>query len=49
MPYDNNESRFRVKRFLKINKIEVYSTYNESKSDAAERFIRTLENRFLST
>ena len=32
------------KRFLKINNIEMYSTYNEEKSGVAERFIRTLEN-----
>ena len=30
------------KRFLKINNIEMYSTYNEGKSVVAERFIRTL-------
>ena len=34
-----------LKRFVKINKIEVYSTYNEGKSIAAERFIRTLKNK----
>ena len=28
------------KRFLKINSIEMYSTYNEVKSVAAERFIK---------
>ena len=33
------------KRFLKINNIEMYSTYNEEKSVAAERFIRTLKNK----
>ena len=32
------------KRFLKINKIAMYSTYNEGKSVVAERFIRTLKN-----
>ena len=37
------------KRFLKINSIEMYSTYNEGKSVVAERFIRTLKNKFLST
>ena len=31
--------------FLKINNIEMYSTYNEGKSVAAERFIRTLKNK----
>ena len=33
------------KRFLKINNIEMYSTYNEEKSLVAERFIRTLKNK----
>ena len=33
------------KDFLKINNIEIYSTYNEGKSVVAERFIRTLKNR----
>ena len=33
------------KEFLKINNIEIYSTYNEGKSVVAERFIRTLENK----
>ena len=33
------------KRFLKINNIEMYSTYNEGKSVLAERFIRTLKNK----
>ena len=28
------------KRFLKINSIEMYSTYNEGKSVVAERFIK---------
>ena len=32
------------KDFLKINNIEMYSTYNEEKSVVAERFIRTLKN-----
>ena len=32
------------KRFLKINKIEMYSTYSEGKSVVAERFVRTLKN-----
>ena len=32
------------KDFLKINNIEMYSTYNEGKS-VAERFIRTLKNK----
>ena len=29
-----------------MNNIEMYSTYNEGKSVTAERFIRTLKNRF---
>ena len=33
------------KRFLKINDIEMYSTCNEGKSVAAEKFIRTLKNK----
>ena len=32
-------------RVLKINSIEMYSTYNEEKSAVAERFIRTLKNK----
>ena len=31
--------------FLKINNIEMYSTFNEGKSVTAERFIRTLKNK----
>ena len=31
--------------FLKINNIEMYSTYNEGKSVVAERFIKTLKNK----
>ena len=38
--YDNSS-----KKFSKINNIEMYSTYNEGKSVAAERFIRTLKNK----
>ena len=34
-----------IEDFLKINNIEIYSTYNEGKSVAAERFIRTLKNK----
>ena len=34
-----------LKDFLKINNIEMYSTFNESKSVVAERFIRTLKNK----
>ena len=33
------------KKFLKINNIEMYSTFNEGKSLVAERFIRTLKNK----
>ena len=33
------------KDFLKINNIEMYSTYSEGKSVVAERFIRTLKNK----
>ena len=33
------------KDFLKINNIEMYSTFNERKSVVAERFIRTLKNK----
>ena len=33
------------KRFLKINNIDMYSTYNEWKSVVAARFIRTLKNK----
>ena len=33
------------KRSLKINNIEMYSTYNEGKSVVTERFIRTLKNK----
>ena len=37
------------KDFLKINKSKMYSTYNERKSVAAERFIRHWKARFLNT
>ena len=33
------------KDFLKMNNIEMYSTFNEGKSVVAERFIRTLKNK----
>ena len=33
------------KDILKINNIEMYSTYNEGKSAVAERFIRMLKNK----
>ena len=34
------------KDILKMNKIEMYSTYNEGKSVVVERFSRTLKNDF---
>ena len=34
-----------LKTFLKINNIEIYSTYIEGKSVVAERFIGTLKNK----
>ena len=34
-----------MKSFLQNNDIEMHSTYNEGKSVAAERFIRTLKNK----
>ena len=37
-----NES---FKDFLKINNIEMYSTYSDGMSVVAERFIRTLKNK----
>ena len=33
------------KDFVKINNIEMYSTFNKGKSIVAERFIRTLKNK----
>ena len=33
------------KDFLKINKIDMYSTYNKGKSVVAGRFIRTIKNK----
>ena len=39
--FDNNL----FKRFLKTNNTEMYSTYKEGKSVAAEGFIRTLKNK----
>ena len=41
--FDNNS----FKDFLKINNIEMYSTYNEGKSVVTERFIRTPKNKIL--
>ena len=43
-----SERRKPIKDFLKINNIEMYSTYNEGKSVVAEKFIRTLKNKFLN-
>ena len=34
-----------MKPFLQNNDTEMHSTYNEGKSVAAERFIRTLKNK----
>ena len=34
-----------LKRFLKINNIEMFSVYNEEKSIVAEGFIRNLKNK----
>ena len=34
------------KKWLKDNSIEMYSTHNEGKSVVAERFIRTIKNKF---
>ena len=34
-----------LKKCLKDNDIEMYSTHNERKSAVAERFIRTLKNK----
>ena len=34
-----------LKRFLKINDIEMHSTYNEGKSVVAKRFIRVLKRK----
>ena len=33
------------KDFLKINNVEMYSTFNEGKYVVAERYIRTLKNK----
>ena len=34
-----------LKRFLKINNIEIYSTYNDGKFVVAERFIWSLKSK----
>ena len=39
----------KFKSFLKENDIEMYSTFNEGKSVAAERFITTLKNKHMTT
>ena len=47
----NQDSEFynnHFKKRLKDNNIEMYSTHNEGKSVVAERFIRTLKNKFSS-
>ena len=36
------------KDFLKMNNVEIYSTYNEGKSVVSERFIRTLKNQIFN-
>ena len=38
-----------LKDFLKIDNIEMYSTFNEGKSAVAERFIRTLKYKIFMT
>ena len=40
-----NFTTITLKKMLKGNNIEVYSTHNEGKSVVAERFIRTLKNK----
>ena len=37
------------KKWLKDNDIEMYSTNNEGQPVLAERFIRTLKNKFINT
>ena len=37
--------KMRLKKFLKINNIEMYSTCNGGKSVVSERFITTLKNK----
>ena len=39
--YQGSEFSNTFKDFLKIDSIEIYSTYNEGKSVVAKRFIRT--------
>ena len=40
---DKGSESFEIR--LKDNDIDIYSTHNEGKSVAAERFIRTLKNK----
>ena len=37
--------KYLFKKIFKINKMEIYSTHNEGKSFAAERFIKTLKDK----
>ena len=43
---DGEFCNYLCKRFLKNNNIEMCSTFNERKSVVAERFIKTLKNKF---
>ena len=38
-----------MKSWLEKDDIEMYSSHNERKSVVAERFIRTLKNKFTNT
>ena len=50
MNFTNSEFYNRsMKSFLQNNNTEMYSTHNEGKSAVAERFIRTLKNKFINT
>ena len=40
-----NFTKIFLRGFLKINNIEIYSTYNEEKSVVTERFITTLKKK----
>ena len=42
---DNDFYNRSMKSFLENNYTEMYSTHNERKSFAAEKFIRTLKNK----
>ena len=37
-----------MKSLLQSNNIEMHSTHNEGKYVAAERFVRTLKNKYIS-